>query len=128
VIYLDTSAFLDRHLGQNNFAAIDEVVVEADRTGTPRVSSRLLHLEARRAQIRDSLVWEPVVRELETVELLPLDEDVWRAAHDIRVHVRTLDALHLATCSLVGATLLASDARMVAAATELGIPTIDLES
>ena len=55
-------------------------------------------------------------------EPLPVDEDVWRAAMNIRQHVKTLDAIHLATCALVpDAVLLSSDSTMRGVAPKLGI-------
>src|SRR5690625_2536077 len=50
---------------------------------------------------------------------LPVSDQVWDDAYAIQHHVRTLDALHLATCQLVGAVLLSTDAGMLHVAQEL---------
>ncbi len=58
--------------------------------------------------------------------MLPLTDEVWSAAHDIEADVRTLDALHLATCALVEARLLTSDIRMAVVTHQIGVPTVSL--
>ncbi len=127
-LYLDASAFLRRVDADDTDAinAIDAVVTRYRESGGRVVSSRLLWLEARRVTVRERQVGNDisgvVERNLATVDRLPLTEDVWDRAHAIDTHVKTLDALHLATCALVGGVLLSFDAQMRAAAVAMGIP------
>lgn len=122
VLYLDTSAFLDRLFRQKGHGAVTDALMAAQRAGESVVSSRLLRLEARRTQLRVGADWPAMDRQVRELHLLPVNEDVWRAASDIEVHVKTLDALHLATCRLVGARLLSSDEQLRSAAAALGVP------
>lgn len=46
------------------------------------------------------------------VEKLPVTAEVWAAAAAITQHIKTLDALHLATCELVAADLITFDRTM----------------
>ncbi len=126
MIYLDTSALLDRIYAQNNHVAVNRTIARAVSDGTTIVSSRLIHLECRRAQIREKSPWGPIRGELDGIDLLPITDEVWSAAHDIDVHVRTLDALHLATCAIVDARLLTSDSHMASVARRIGVYTIEL--
>ncbi len=126
MIYIDTSAFLDRMLGQNNHVEITTVLKRAERASEPTVSSRLLQLEARRVQVRESLDPDLVQANVDRVHLLPMTEEVWQGAFKIESHVRTLDALHLATCSVVQARLMTSDVQMAQVADDLGIDVVPL--
>ncbi len=53
VIYFDTSALLDRIYTQNNYTAINAVIASAVADDIAVVSSRLIHLKCRPAQIRE---------------------------------------------------------------------------
>lgn len=118
MIYLDTSSFLALMFGQADHARVRATL--ATHHG-PIVSSRLLALECRRFQVREGRSWADFEERLRTIDLLPVDESVLSAAFDIGVHVKTLDALHLGTCRIVGAHLLTSDKLMASAAQELGL-------
>jgi predicted nucleic acid-binding protein len=124
-MYVDTSALLDRAFGQKNHAAIDLAMRRHITSHGTLVASRLLHLEAERVSVRESLrgaTHVEVINQLaRTVRSLPLTEQIWQQAHAIRAHVRTLDALHLATCAVVDAVLLCSDHQMLQAADSMGL-------
>jgi predicted nucleic acid-binding protein len=93
-----------------------------------RVSSALLRTEAVRAVRRYGSDAVRQARErLEGVELLQLDRAILDAAADLAIEARTLDAIHLASALAVGPDLgvvVTYDARMIRAASELGIETI----
>jgi predicted nucleic acid-binding protein len=124
LLYVDTSALLDRALGQKRHGEIARAMREHAQAGSPLVASRLVHLEVRRIEIRERLAGRSV-GELhvlaDQLTPLPLTDEVWDAAFAIEHHAKTLDALHLATCLLVGARLLASDEAMLAIARLVGI-------
>lgn len=90
-------------------------------------SSRLLHLEMVRTLRREQMDpgWARLVTD--RIELISIDDGVLRFAAAIEPHLRSLDAIHLATCSLLGDsfTVVTHDARMAAAATELGFDVHD---
>ena len=126
LLYLDSSAFLRRVFGAEGADTVDQLVARYTAEGGNVVSGRLLWLEARRVAIRERQLGNDIESEVEAnlacVDRLPLTDDVWNAAHAIETHVKTLDSLHLATCSVVDAHLLSFDTEMLAAATALGIP------
>ena len=124
LLYVDTSALLDRVLGQKRHRTIARALREHGAAGGTLVASRLLHLEVRRVQVRERLAGRdvgPLQLLAEQVRPLPLTDEVWTAAFEIEQHAKTLDALHLATCKLVGAQLLATDEAMLQAARSLGL-------
>lgn len=112
LIYLDTSSFLTLLLGQEGGGPVRSTLRNAEEAGATLVSSRLLWLEAQRVTVREGLVGNDiraaVAQHLAPIEQMPLTDDVWVRAAGIEQHVKTLDALHLATCELLGAELLAA--------------------
>lgn len=124
LLYIDTSAVLDRALKQKRHREIAAAMRDHGRGGGRLVASRLMHLEARRAYVRERLRGFDVSAIIELADQvipLPVTEDVWAGAHAIDQHAKTLDALHLSTCKLVAATLLSTDAPMLQAAAVVGI-------
>jgi len=124
LLYIDTSALLDRVLGQKRHTEIAVAMHDHGAAGGRLVSSRLLHLEARRVEVRERLAGHDLsslAALAGQINALPVTEEVWSAAHAIEQHTRTLDSIHLATCKLVGAELLCSDAAMSNVADALGI-------
>ena len=126
IYYLDTSVALRALLGHSPSAAawIDETTANSQHMV---VSSRLLRTELTRVLRREGL---PVSRRDEVLNVLniaPLTDGVLAAAEAIEPHVKTLDAIHLATVIVAGldATIVSHDAAMLAAATSLGYDTLD---
>lgn len=124
--YLDTSVALRALLGHSPSAAswIDETTADSDHLV---VSSRILQTELTRVLRREAL---PVNRRdeiLDVLTLVPVTEGVLAAAEAIEPHVKTLDAIHLASVIVAGldATIVSHDAAMLAAATSLGYRTLD---
>ena len=124
--YLDTSVALRALLGHSPSAAswIDETTSDSDHLV---VSSRILQTELTRVLRREAL---PVNRRdeiLDVLTLVPVTEGVLAAAEAIEPHVKTLDAIHLASVIVAGldATIVSHDAAMLAAATSLGYRTLD---
>lgn len=125
VWYLDTSLALHALLptGDGRAAAwLDQ----ANLAGS-LFSSTLLELEIIRALRRERLAVERAGEVLDRVNLVSIDDGVLRAAAAIEPHVRSSDAIHLATCALLGANaeLATHDARMREVAYALGRSAID---
>jgi len=61
------------------------------------------------------------------VNLVSIDDGVLRFAAAIEAHVKSLDAIHLATCAILGANIsvVTHDVQMSAAAASLGLDTMD---
>lgn len=136
-MYLDTSVFVKLYTHEPDSAECERVAA-----GHRLISSELLYAELWAALLAKERggkltpearqrVWERFEGHLldEFVELLDLNGSLVREAAEMmaKVHpqvpLRTLDALHLATCASLGADpLFTNDRRMIAAARMLGLP------
>lgn len=122
MLYADTSALAKLVLAEPESPALRRYL--ADRTAP--VSSALALTELVRAarRLRPGLV-ASAQRLAEHIVLVDVDRDVLaRAAAVSPPEVRTLDAIHLATASLLGAeleALVTYDARMIEAARAAGM-------
>ncbi|HOA28149.1 MAG TPA: PIN domain-containing protein [Arachnia sp.] len=102
----------------------------ADAAADPDVellASRLLRTEVTRVLRREGL---PVSRRDEVVDYvgtIPISDAILAEAEAIVPHVKTLDAIHLASLLHTGldATIVTHDANMRAVAEVLGYPTVD---
>lgn len=90
-------------------------------------SSSLLRLEMVRVLRRERLdpVWARLVTD--RVDLISIDDGILRFAETIEDHVKSLDAIHLATCALISGdtTLVTHDAAMASAAVHQGFDVYD---
>ena len=123
MIYIDTSAFLKTVWHETESAALAEFL--RDR---PTVSSALLAVETRRSTLREDEALLPRADLLlEDVTQIELSAAVLESASRLPgPHLRTLDAIHLATALLIRddiETVLAYDARLRDAAEAHGLPT-----
>ena len=98
--YLDTSIAVHALMGTPQAATwFDEVTADED---TVLVSSRLLQTELTRALRRVDVPVADREAVLANVGLVPVTEGILAGAEAITEHVRTLDAIHLATALTVG--------------------------
>ena len=91
------------------------------------VSSRLLRTEIVRVLRREQLPVSAAGALLSRVGLISLSDEVASVAESIERHVKTLDALHLATALVVGdpVVVVTHDAGMAAVAGHLGLDVED---
>lgn len=120
--YLDTSAFIKLVRSEPESRALRTELAP----GEALVSSTLLLVEGRRAAARYGTVALSRARAaLTTITLLPIDDATLETATNLEpAELRSLDALHLAAALSLGddlARLYCYDARLCAAATELGL-------
>lgn len=97
------------------------------RAGDEVYSSSLLHLELTRVLRRERLELALARPVLDRVNLVSIDDGVLRFAAAIEPHVKSLDAIHLATCSLLGSgvTVATHDGNMAGVAWQLGLDAFD---
>ncbi|MFT4050917.1 MAG: type II toxin-antitoxin system VapC family toxin [Microbacterium sp.] len=124
--YLDSSVALRIFLAHSPSAVVwFDTRIEA---GDTFVSSRLLELETVRVLRRESIdtaLAEEFVAEL---ALLSVDDRLITEAAAIRPHVKSLDALHLASAQRLGAgavTVVTHDANLAQVAEYLGFDVYD---
>jgi uncharacterized protein len=128
LLYADSSSLLTLALEQAGWEGVRDRLAAAQVHGTRIVSSRLLALEAQRVIVREGLAGRDLADRmtlvLGRVDLLPVTEDVWRRASSIEQHIKSLDALHLATCELVEAALFVPllDSQILRVAMARGVP------
>lgn len=90
-------------------------------------SSTLLQLEMVRALQRERLDTGYARLVLDRLDLISIDDGVLRFAAAIEPHVKSLDAIHLATCSMLGngVTVVTHDIHMADVAVRLGFDVHD---
>lgn len=126
VFYLDTSVVARALLGHSDAAAawIDDI--SADEAHT-LLSSRVLRTELTRVLRREGLPVSLRDEVLASLHLVPLTDGILAEAESIVPHVKTLDAIHLASLIATGldATLVTHDGGLAAAAAIIGYPVLD---
>ncbi|MGW6725160.1 type II toxin-antitoxin system VapC family toxin [Nocardia sp. NPDC055029] len=125
--YLDTSVAVRIILGHSPEAAkwFDN---SAASDATRVVSSRLLRTEITRVLRRESLPVLDRDRILDYIDIIPVDHAVLNEAEAIISHIRTLDAIHLASAlrsGLEDLTVVTHDKNMATVAEHLGFPVYD---
>lgn len=124
--YLDASVAVRALLGHSEAAAA--WLEAADRREEDEViSSRILRTEITRVLRRENL---PVVDRdqlLDGVSFVPLTEGVLQTAEAIGPHIKTIDAIHLASALVTGLdpTVVSHDKTMKSVAAELGLRVLD---
>ena len=124
--YLDASVALHAVLPGGDSRA-QQWLDAVRQAGDEVYSSTLLHLELTRVLRRERLAVALARPVLERVNLVSIDDGVLRFAAAIEPHVKSLDAIHLATGSLLGAgvTVATHDANMLDVAPALGLDALD---
>jgi predicted nucleic acid-binding protein len=123
--YVDTSIAVHALMGTPRAATwFDDVTADED---TVLVSSRLLQTELTRALRRDGLPVADREAVLANVGLVPVTEGILAGAEAITVHVKTLDAVHLASALALGSdvVVVSHDANLKRVAEVLGLSAHD---
>ena len=129
MIYLDTSGALLSLLGQSGADEAARLILDA-RATEGLVSSCLLQVEMARAAHREHFDVGVVDEFIAGVELIEIGPDVIERASVLTGELKSLDAIHLATATLLDAprhpvTVLTHDARLAGAARARGLGVID---
>lgn len=124
LVYLDSSVALRTIL---DVPGRELLQTWMEAPGTIFVSSRLLRTEVVRVLRRDGRPLAEGMPLLDRVGLLEVSRATHIVAESIERHVKTLDALHLATALLVGepVTVATHDVTMKAVAEHLGLLVTD---
>lgn len=125
-LYIDSSVFLRIIWGQSAQAVQWYDACLAD--GRVIVSSRLLELEVLRACRRErlDLVW--AYDAVGSLPLLDIDNHIVSDAARIEPHIKSLDAIHLATALRIGTdstVIVSHDAAMKTVAQHMGFEVVD---
>ncbi|MEI2641478.1 MAG: PIN domain-containing protein [Candidatus Nanopelagicales bacterium] len=125
-LYLDTSVALLAVLERPD-AAIRTWLDEQREAGILVASSKLLQLELARVLRREGLDPARARFVLQRCELLGISDSVLQLAAAIETHVKSLDAIHLATAAMLPApvTIVTRDRRMRDAARTLNLACSD---
>lgn len=124
IVYLDSSVGLRTILDVPERLRLQEWM---QTPGMALVSSRLLRTEVVRVLRRDGRPLSDAAPLLDRVGTIDLTRETHSVAESIERHVKTLDALHLATALLVGepVTVASHDATMKRVAEQLGLSVTD---
>lgn len=124
IVYLDSSVALRTILDVPERVRLQTWM---DTEGTDFVSSRLLRTEVVRVLRRDARPIADATPMLSRVGLFDITRETHTVAESIERHIKTLDALHLATALLIGesVTIASHDGQMKDVAARLGLSTID---
>lgn len=124
VYYLDSSVALRTILDVPERVRLQSWMA---RSGSVYVSSRLLRTEVIRVLRRDGRPPSDGAALLERVGLIDITRQTHAVAESFERHIRTLDALHVATALLIGepVTVATHDTVMESVASDLGLAVID---
>lgn len=124
LIYLDSSVALRTILDVPERKRLQSWMEQPE---TAFVSSRLLRTEVIRVLRRDGRSLSDGAPLLDRVGLLDITREAHTVAESFERHIKTLDALHLATALLIGETVTVAthDATMTSVAEHLGLLTTD---
>lgn len=124
IIYLDSSVALRTILDVPERLRLQAWM---QTPGVTLVSSRLLRTEVTRVLRRDSRPTTDGAPLLDRVGMLDITRETHTVAESIERHIRTLDALHLATALLIGesVTIASHDMAMKEVAGHLGLRVTD---
>lgn len=124
LVYLDSSVALRTILDVSERERLQSWMATP---GAGFLSSRLLRTEVVRVLRRDGRPLSDATPLLDRVGLLDITRETHAVAESIERHVKTLDALHLATALLVGepVTVATHDATMKVVAEQLGLLVTD---
>ncbi|PRY56660.1 PIN domain-containing protein [Knoellia remsis] len=124
IVYLDSSVALRTILDVPQRPRLQAWV---DALSGPLVSSRLLRTEMVRVLRREGRPLDQADALLTRTGLLDITRETHTVAESIGPHVRTLDAMHLATALLVGepVTVATHDTSMMSVARDLGLAVTD---
>ncbi|MFD6455072.1 PIN domain-containing protein [Nocardia sp. NPDC060220] len=125
--YLDTSVAMRIMLGHSIEAArwFDETTADKE---CRIVSSRLLRTEITRVLRREGLPVLDRGQIIDHIDIIPIDHAVLNEAEAIISHIRTLDAIHLASALRSGLddlTVVTHDKNMATVAGHLGFAVYD---
>lgn len=128
VIYVDTSAALKQVRRETETDAYMAFLGAARTSGAALVSSQLLDVELSRFAVREGLDHSArIAPVLEQHARIAISSAIVRRAGEIPHHVRSLDALHLATALQLGSSLRALatyDQQLASVAERLGVPVV----
>lgn len=128
MIYLDSCALIKLVLEEPESEALEEHL--AEHGGTVQVSSEIATVEVLRALVRievEAEVKSEAEALLKDYARLPVKSSIPHAAALPGKHLRSLDALHLATAQMLGRTLtqfITYDKRLAQAAQDAGLPVV----
>lgn len=128
IIYLDTSAAIALIRVEDSTPKVQEYLHDLRIDQHYVISGRIIETEMRRAATRldiDQFEVSTVLRAIEIIEITPA---IFRAAGQTSPpHLRSLDALHLATALAANASaMITLDQRLVQACSEVGLPVLDI--
>ncbi len=127
-MYLDASAAIPLIRVEESTPKVQEYLQDLKADHHYVISGRLIETEMRRAATRLDIDQSDVSTVLHGIDIVEITPAIFRAAgHTPPQHLRSLDALHLATALAANASaMITLDQRLVEACSEVGLPVLDI--
>lgn len=128
ITYVESSALVSLIKSEELSTAVRAYLTDLTSVGSPLVTGRISETELRRVAERHSISQGKVTEVLSAIEVEEHTPAHFRLAGTLGPqNLRNLDALHVATALQAGCSAMVSfDARVIAAAEAVGIPTLDV--
>lgn len=128
IVYLDTSAVIPLIRDEESSESIQSYLEDLRTDFHYLISGRILETEMRRTATRLDIDQSEVTRVLMGFDIVEITPVIFRAAGNTPPpHLRSLDALHLATALAANASaMITMDQRLIEACTEVGLPVLDI--
>jgi len=128
IIYLDTSAAIPLIRDEESTPQVQEYLQHLRTDQHYVISGRIIETEMRRAATRLDIDQFDVSAVLGGIEIIEITPAIFRAAGQTPPpHLRSLDALHLATALAANVSaMITLDQRLVEACSKVGLPVLDI--
>lgn len=125
ILYVDTSAAAKLLIEEPESAGLADALYAYTDSGGDLVSSALLHTELSRVAFRAGVPQHHVDMLTDMIDLVAVSQSILDRAAAFRTHIRTLDAIHLASVEVFAGnkpSVLTFDTQMRSAARALNLP------
>jgi predicted nucleic acid-binding protein len=128
IVYLDSSAAIPLIRAEESTPKVREYLQDLRIDQHYLISGRIIETEMRRAATRLDIDQSEVSSVLRGIEIIEITPAIFRAAGQTQPqHLRSLDALHLATALAANASVMITlDQRLIEACSEVGLSVLDI--
>ena len=128
IVYVESSAVIPLVRSEKTSETVREYLEDLRIDQNHIISARLLETELRRAAHRLDINQGLVTETLKRFDIIEMTTNMFQAAGRLEgTHLRSLDALHLATALAANASaMITLDQRLEQACAEVGLPVLDI--
>lgn len=129
VAYIDSSVVLKLIMNEPESGRTRELMMDLESDDYLLASSQLMTVEVKRVMFRVNGSFGGVESVLSRLSLISIEQSTLDIAASIPHHIKTLDAIHVATALEVndpGVVLVSNDGNMLGVAEKMGLRTVGL--